>query len=506
MINKNILEMSLIKKFKNQTLNVIVTEAFIKALPVEFSELSKNDIRELTIYTKSVMESLGGYDELLEKNTNNDVYKNYLLDNIKDTCESIAVEAAKRIVSEENSTDNMGEIVDKAAFTKEEYTKFANNADNIGLEKISEIIKDKVINVIKAEKEAYEKEEELNGELEDAVKDTDVGGEGLEGYLDIILDIKDSRKHVSLFSKMQDLAFEALLYSKENFEEIPYKTLRYITLENSFDIFKNTNKDISTCLESINIIQDINEENVNTEKVMNASMLSSIVMYTLMESLNTLNIYIPSKKEIAEFMDKKYSSIDYVQENVNMIQNKVSNFINNIKIKTLTTTDTHTLNKNLDILTSCKEALISTENPKFDSCKEELCGQIDETCDAIKTKLDDKISVLKNPKELTKFEIRDKEELIAQLNKLATLFANNPMVKDIRLIIQTEKEPCAVMNVECKDHSGKTIDKSFVSVKHRPAFGGYIDFVKESYDNSNLSRTNKNVYVYYADTGKMVNL
>lgn len=518
-INKNLLSNALLDKFKNIALHAIVNECFINALPFGEDNLSKSDRVELTKYSKAVLESLGGF-KLIENAHVDNIQQQFLIDSIKDVCESAAKEACNRTVKEcDTKNDNMTEIIDKAAFTKEEMQKMAKNADSLDTEKLSEIIQDKTIEVIKSEKEEYDKEKELYQQIEDAITpDDDIEEENIEdsgeeedeksldSFLNIVLEKTAPRHHISLFSKLMDTATEALLNSNEEYDEIPHKTLKFITLESSLDIFDHEN-DIDTALEAVNLLQS-NTEEKDKEEVLNSSMICAVIQYTALETLNTLNLFTPDKKDIANFLAKECNTeissnnigatlVERLEDNVEIIRKKVFALPNN---------SSQQLSEYLNIAKKYHEILHTTDNPAIVSCKDELCRKLIEVIDYINNRLDDNLTAAKKPVELSKFDLRDKEETVAQINKVHRMCKDNPNVDSIRLIVNDFKEPSPVMEVECKDVTGKTIDSSFITIKHRDIFGNFNDFVKESYTNSKLPSLNKNVGIYESKTGRLIQL
>ena len=498
MLNKTLLQSKLYEKFSNLAFSAIITETFLNALPFNEKDLSTENINDLSTYSKTVIESLGGFN-MCKNSTNKIAYSVY------DACDEIATEATKRICKEEitgaNADKTLPEVVDGAAFTETEYNKFAKNVDTLDIDKVSEIIKDKVIKVIRDEKDSYEKEEAIHDELKDAINSEDAPDEEkktVESYMDLVLSKNDPHKHITFFSKLQDVSYDALRHTTESYTEIPFKTLTEVTIKNTLRGFKSNN-DIDYALESMNLF--IADESDNP-KIADASLLCAITIYTALESLNSLGLYAPTIQDVQEFMDQNHpcSKCNSVEALESMMLSEVSK-IQQLCIKNANTT---VLTESLNTLTNFIDKMSDAQGSAFLEAKESITSAINPVLDMIRSKIDSSIN--KKPAILDSYALRDKDRTIAQFNKINSLFSKNPNVSKICLQFNPAEE-AATISVLCKNAADSIVNESFIDVTYKPVFGDYLDFVKESYNASNLKNSPKKVDIYLTDgSGKLVEL
>lgn len=522
MINKSILENKLQEKFNNLTLHAIINEAFLGGLVFGKDELSKKDAIELSKYSYKVLESIGGFKSLesaLEQETELD--RLVLLSKIYDICtESSSSMVKYHLKAQEADTDNknLQEIVDKAKFTNEEYTKFIKNAKIIDIDYVSKIIKEKVIKVINEERDEYEKNEQLEKELIDTIKDDTIEDDTktLENYLNIVLDKSFVREPISLFSKLQDIAIENLMHSDitkllESNIEIPMDTIDNITFENSLDtLSKNTIKDPIKALENACVCFNNEKTDLEKTKISELSTISSIIIYTALETLNTFNLYTPSKNEIVKVLECENSYDNNMNLNMDKIHNVIMDKLMDIQYKYLDNECTDSkemietnseLRKYYEILDKFKE------NENYSAIVQSLCDKITNIIKLIEIKVKKLSEIKVVPTELTSFEKREKEMFILELNKIARQLTAKPNIKEIKININPETEHPVFLNLELKEPNGVRVSQTNIPVKHRPAFGSFIEYIKESVSTSKLSSNdNLSIYIYDINTGNRTHL
>lgn len=172
--NMGLVEVTVRNKISELAFATIVTEAFVKALPFSSTKLDKSDRVTLAEYSKACIEQLGGIKALESAITNEkDVRRRILLSDIYRTCMESATEVSKRVVKECDGESSLEELVADAGFTKKEYNDFQTRADSLDLDKIAEIVKSKVIDTLKTEKEDHARVDNINVELSDAIRKDD---------------------------------------------------------------------------------------------------------------------------------------------------------------------------------------------------------------------------------------------------------------------------------------------------------------------------------------------
>ena len=238
-------------------------------------------------------------------------------------------------------------LVADAKMTDEEFERFASRLDRLDIPAVTNIVNDRVITAMKAEKETYQLNDAANQRLKDAItdsKDNDLETDPMpenqansepkdEGDLSKTTfdepapddqvntqpqqdnlattdkeaeEIKESvlslalrnktRDHVSVYSKIQSVAIESLLsYGVSDFSNINFDLLEDITLESTFDIFPNkTEKSFSDKMRDIMGLkaatESFNIDEINKEDLMTVGTAMCTIIFTLLHTLHTMNL------------------------------------------------------------------------------------------------------------------------------------------------------------------------------------------------------------------------
>lgn len=238
-------------------------------------------------------------------------------------------------------------LVADAKMTDEEFERFASRLDRLDVPAVTNIVNDRVITAMKAEKETYQLNDAANQRLKDAItdsKDNDLETDPMpenqansepkdEGDLSKTTfdepapddqvntqpqqdnlattdkeaeEIKESvlslalrnktRDHVSVYSKIQSVAIESLLsYGVSDFSNINFDLLEDITLESTFDIFPNkTEKSFSDKMRDIMGLkaatESFNIDEINKEDLMTVGTAMCTIIFTLLQTLHTMNL------------------------------------------------------------------------------------------------------------------------------------------------------------------------------------------------------------------------
>lgn len=238
-------------------------------------------------------------------------------------------------------------LVADAKMTDEEFERFASRLDRLDVPAVTNIVNDRVITAMKAEKETYQLNDAANQRLKDAItdsKDNDLEADPMpenqansepkdEGDLSKTTfdepapddqvdtqpqqdnlattdkeaeEIKESvlslalrnktRDHVSVYSKIQSAAIESLLsYGVSDFSKINFDLLEDITLESTFDIFPNkTEKSFSEKMRNIMGLkaatESFNIDEINKEDLMTVGTAMCTIIFTLLQTLHTMNL------------------------------------------------------------------------------------------------------------------------------------------------------------------------------------------------------------------------
>jgi hypothetical protein len=128
---------NLSKEYKKNIFNDILFEMFIKANPLD-TDFKKEYSKELKETFNDFVKAYGGY-ELLESHRN--IKSNYVLDTIKNTCTKITTEVCNRKISENDSNPDIVNL----SMTDEERSKYLDMKDDISIDTISQLVKDKLL-------------------------------------------------------------------------------------------------------------------------------------------------------------------------------------------------------------------------------------------------------------------------------------------------------------------------------------------------------------------------
>lgn len=375
-------------KIRDNTFHAIVNRAFMGALPMDKSDLNKENVQELSRFSKSALEAAGGYS-LLENAIENctSPARRAFLEDIRMVCEESARMVATRVALEaggenpnvsfsdpvesetsdsavenedgenqEGSTDDPAvndapgandpvnddepeedddedesiddvkspddtkavplkpqvirqgiafkNLVADAKMTDEEYSRYVKMRGRLDLPEVSKLINHKVEQAMLAEKETYQMIDEANQKLKDVITDkadeegdivTDEQAEEIkESVLEVPL--KNSpREHLSVFSKIQAAAIEAVM-CKENVDvNKPDANLMLdITTKYTFDIFNNVKEPtLEQTLDNLVNYKAATEacgSCGNQHQLMNLGTAFATIIYTFLQALHSMNL------------------------------------------------------------------------------------------------------------------------------------------------------------------------------------------------------------------------
>lgn len=477
MFTKNVLRSRLMDKFNNLAFKSIVTETFIGALPL--SDLDKRDKAKLTDYSFSILESLGGYNLLLDamKNSTNE-YNKAFLNEINDICNSVATEASDRIIKNAiDGDEDDPDTVDKAKLSKDEKMSFFNKVKSSDITGVSEEIKQKVIDVISDEKLAYQTEkaikDDINNELHKDMNGTDnltdddddysedddsdfddngntdnltddnsdgdvsnLTGESFltfESLLDIIGGKNSVRNHKSVFSTLQSACVESLIHLKNNYEPLNGTLMKDMT----YNFYKvnpviKTKSDMISAFESINNYTKEPQLSVITPKdvVLENSLTNTIGIYTMIETLNSLNLAVPDVHVAKDFVESNtaYESINTIK--AGLLDASIKETASKFETEAIKSNNIATLNR-------CKNALenlISLVEKGNGSTQ--FITALTNAMESVDTKISSVIS--KNRVGEIIMESREAKNDVANMNYIYSLIGKNPNVSKINFVPTTE--------------------------------------------------------------------
>lgn len=600
MLDRNIVEEKVRDLMLDKTFTAIVESCFIGALP--FNETSKkHHIRDLMGYTDAVLESLviDGYKpqskfdilaNAIENETN--PYKLNLLNKISNTCITTAMEVAKRVSEDDDLLENssMNDILESVGLDEDERDEFNKNVSDINTDKIAEIIQDKVVDTIKAEKEEEERAVALEDRLKEALTppdeaeddiDTDMSegddlegeddlgeGEGDAGDLeqpdqevdepegeepelgdgeldekgmpiedepagdlaaetpdvaepstpegtDVNVDNQNKEKDkktgngddinininieqdkskdkpakesmskvdkafttfmmhrvpsdmakapVSLLSKITDYAIEAIIRTQDPDDDIPMEAVYMVTFSPRMEFFKReeTYEDI---IQEAMMQRDVALE---ASSLGDKPMIVSIVVYTVMETLKTLNLFTPSEAQIKNIIDNstaKVNTSDKLAIAREEIKKKTEKLSGEVESATNFTQVEHLKRQAESIHHDLEWAAATGQFAAFES--------IENALDTIDFKLEQKTKeVLKDDSPIISSEImKVAEEVQMGFEKVNRLYARNPMVSFITIDMNSAMESCNP-TVVMRSNTGNIVCQTFLDLSNRHITG-----------------------------------
>ena len=509
MINKAITRNALNDRFKNLTFHAIVNESFIGALPMKESEISETERKYLTRYSYRVLDALGGFNALesaidLDQKA---LQQNLFLASIHNICTETAKEATDRVMKQTDwGNPNLGlkSVVNTATLSNEEFKKFAKKAEGMNLDEVSNIIKDKIMTVIKDERDQYDKEEELNEELRSSLAETDKFSDySPESYLDLVLDVNCPRHPVSVFSKIQESAMEIMSFQKVRNGADYFPIVHKTTFESLMGDFKdNSDMDVNVALEQQKLITTEEVCNIPESDRPKIATLISIIVYTMMETLKTMNIWSLSTDKIKQFVNAPINTVAAANLDRDTVLTKANELICECNTKDFTKLNTRILSEKL------------AETKKLSELAQEMLIQnVDDTklVDAI-NRLDQNVTAMENvlfemdnkqkknaiPVKESHYENIDLTGDIAEFNKISNLYGRNPNVSEIRLKINPSGITSFV-DVTCANESGQEIKKSFMHISKACESDNFIGYLTELFQRSKMCGIDKKTSIFIND-------
>lgn len=197
------------------------------------------------------------------------------------------------------------DLVADAKMTDEEYERYVRMRGKLDLPEVSKLINHKVTQAMLAEKETYQMIDEANQKLKDAITDkaddegdiiTDDQAEEIKESV-LELPLKNTpREHISVFSKIQAAAIEAVLCERDIDINKPNANLMLDVATNyTFDIFNNEKE--PTLEQTLNRLvnyksatEACEECGANQQQLMNLGTAFATIIYTFLQALYSMNL------------------------------------------------------------------------------------------------------------------------------------------------------------------------------------------------------------------------
>lgn len=512
MVNKHLLADRVHDKIANESFNLLTSSIFINALPVgdEVKIAYKKPLFESATKFITACGSSKLIDKALE-NTSNPI-ANTLTRVYGDVVFTTAKEASDRVMHSDlaNIEPTLQSAVDKVAMTAEELDRFKAKADKISMNEIADNIKKKTIDVIKDERDMYEKEEELKNELQEAL-DASESYKGVTAMEYAKMTSDFSLNHETFFSRLQEMAFESLIYKVPYDDKAIFATVDRIANECGVlvDGFKATKNTFNAALEEINSYHSaVNEEIAlspeDRHKCMDDAMFAAMVVYCMYETLSKLNFIKIDRHALKEFIEVRRTMDPHsvCKGDVDTVKGAVKTLVYDTTKDIRKDVVRSTVVDRIDKLNEAKEALAPTNAMGFVAVENDVfVDEINMIENAIAT-LEAAIAVdaPQTPESLStranaeaykeKCRQQSAQANVIKCDRINKMFARFPEITDILLRIDPNQnfEKNIVIDAQGKALNGELVQRTQVVLEPdytRPP----VELVKLAVESSALTDT-----------------
>lgn len=295
----DILEECQTKLFKH-----ILTEYYVNSLcldrdfVVEHLDIFKNMVSKY-------VDDNGGFNIVKEAVAKNP--DSILLKKLYEACDKTAKKVSNRKFAE--MTESKSDENTNTKLNDDEKKEFFDNKDTLDVERISQLVKDKVITVIKDEKKRQEKEDEIVTEIEDELKnDENVKDEkSVDEGLERIVINRTPFEEATLFNSLLRSSYEDIMAENIAIQSDVHKNYQDDHDSELYDV-DQTLDELNDDESEDSVTNDENPEatDINDELAMENSTVvnmdhvfaDAIANYTLMETLYTLKLENYTKESI----------------------------------------------------------------------------------------------------------------------------------------------------------------------------------------------------------------
>lgn len=264
---------------KDIILKDILFEVFYNSLVMDESFLVEN-CDCLKHLTDKYVDDNGGF-EMLNKAIGKNGISSEILKRIKKTCECIALEVCERKIKDSKAASQI-DLID-FDMTEDEKNKLDYaKTNNLNIDQISTLVKNKVLTVVKDEKERHDASSELIEKIEEDLKnDENVVDED---------SLKEAMNHIIINKSVveESTLFDALF--RDSYREFIMENVAITSTDkHNNDEFKELSREYDTEMDLVDALSD-EEPTEDMEVNMDLILTEAITKYTLMETLYTLGL------------------------------------------------------------------------------------------------------------------------------------------------------------------------------------------------------------------------
>lgn len=481
--NRGVIREQVTNKIKTLCIHAIANEAFQRSLP--FDEINEKDSLVLSQFMYSAIESLGGAS-LLDNAMKQckDPAKLSLLQEMNNICMEACASCSNRCIQEcvdrnksqvSSKDDTVGisneRIIQNIQLNQKEYETFMNKVQSMDIDKISQCINEEVIDTIKKEKEAYKKEDELKEQIAMELEKDENSKSTLESLMNIKFGKHGVKSHVSVFSTIQEIVMESLM--AQGFEDSNiYKDVDTIAFNAAL------NKKVengSMSLESIGNFLVESADAPNMESLTQTGYINTIVVYTALETLQTMNLINYDLNTARKFVDEHSKTKDIIESSIESTTRLIDGKLSEMQKTVESTTSKTILAKYLASVQDFKEKISGVTEST--SVYTNNISKIKNNVNALESLINEKLGT-ENLEVCTEstLDTTDRRVIsdVSQLSKLNLLMGKNPRVKSINII--NDKATEGTISVYGYDDHNNIVANSFIRISH-----DYTDMGLESY-------------------------
>lgn len=309
-------------------MNEFFSRIVLKALPHDTSYIEECT-ESIVTFNKIYLHHLGGFKYLKEQaqNTNSSLLKD-LVKVIKENTDIIIKDKLEKI--KDAKTEDEVNLILKDGITSDQADKIDKDIDSLGPDEIAELVKDKVLTVVKDETKRQAEDSEFKAQLQQRAQDYETqNNEELNGGVDDTMNNEEDEEkepqtesaklakylldptvlhETTLFNSLMVHNYKEMIKitkeSTDNLDNpnmVPKTPIQVATSPlnlNMFDVYLNDYQDDLKHVDSLRIANKKplagSETRIDVEDVL----AESLLQYTILESAMTIKLIAPSSREV----------------------------------------------------------------------------------------------------------------------------------------------------------------------------------------------------------------
>lgn len=329
--------------------------------------------------------------------------------------------------------------------------------------------------------------------------------ESFKSYMESMAGKNYRAKHTTIFSRIQEIATEAVMTTSEIYGQLPLDTMKDITIHDTFSRFNSFNdRTFDKTMESIIRFTAMESEGIDRpsqEEQMNMGLLVASIIYTFFETLNSMNLYCPKLNEIKRFVEETIP----VEKRIKLDQRGFMDLFNSMiaearanVLKATTTNELDDVEKKLDIVRE------KTAAPGFEADKEKIGQQISglkttiaEKRNAINARLQSK----RGPAQESYTQMMQRNRDTMKFSRIANLMGRKSVVHSIKCKIDPQQKSNYVA-IEAYTKDNKLQGTNVVVLESSIATQDLPGYVQAAVEGSKLMDLDKGISIVDSRNGK----